>query len=397
MIRGAVPVATMALLLGFPSPAEAAPPPNDGFAGRKVVASLPYEDVQNTAEATVEPGEPSACFGESESGNTVWYQFTPSADSVIVADTLGSDFDTVVAVYTGTSLVDLHQVACEDDTQSSLQARVAFSAAGGTTYFVQVGGYFGDSGTLLFRMREVDAGVIAGRVTEEGTGLPLADICVGVLDADFDSVFDTLTDDQGRYDVPVRSGTYVVVFEDLCDRSEDHRGEWYDNKAREADADRIEVTAPNRVDGIDAALTRTCPGFGFSERAQVVGTEGPDMLLGGPGNEVICGLGGADRITAGDGRDFVVGGAGRDRMTGGGDRDRMFGIAGSDRISGGGGDDGLHGSKGDDVLLGNGGDDNLEGGSDDDVLSGGAGRDVCDGDKGKDRAGRSCERVQDLP
>jgi Ca2+-binding RTX toxin-like protein len=394
MIRGAAPVAAMVLLLGFPSPVEAAPPPNDNFAGRKVVASLPYEDIQNTAEATVEPGEPTSCTEETK--HSVWYEFTPTADGVFAADTLGSDFDTVVAVYTGTSLADLHLVACHDDTLFSTEARVVFSAAGSTSYFIQVTGYFDDAGTLVFRMREVDAGVIAGTVTEEGTGLPLADICVGVLDADFDSVFGTLTDDQGRYDIPVRSGAYVVVFEDLCDRSNDHRSEWYDNKTRQADANRIEITAPNLIAGIDAALARTCP-FAFQNRAQVIGTEGPDTLVGGPAAEVICGLGGADRITAGAGRDFVVGGAGRDRMTGGGDRDRMFGTAGIDRISGGGGDDGLHGSKGDDVLMGNGGDDNLEGGPDDDVLNGGAGRDVCDGDKGKDRAGRSCERVQDLP
>jgi Ca2+-binding RTX toxin-like protein len=387
-------VATMALLLGLPSPAEAAPPPNDSFAGRKVVAALPYEDTQNTSEATVEPGEPTSCTEETK--HSVWYEFTPPADGVFAADTLGSDFDTVVAVYTGTSLADLHLVACDDDTLFSTEARVVFSAAASTTYYIQVTGYFDDAGTLVFRMREVDAGVIAGTVTEEGTGLPLADICVGVLDADFDSVFGTLTDDQGRYDVPVRSGAYVVVFEDFCDRSNDHRPEWYDNKSRQSDADRIEVTAPNLIAGIDAALARTCP-FDFQNRAQVIGTEGPDTLVGGPGAEVICGLGGADRISAGAGHDFVVGGAGRDRMTGGGDRDRMFGTAGIDRISGGGGDDGLHGSKGDDVLMGNGGDDNLEGGSDDDVLHGGAGRDVCDGDKGKDRAGRSCERVQDLP
>ncbi|HZB03121.1 MAG TPA: hypothetical protein VE737_02225 [Actinomycetota bacterium] len=394
MIRGAAPVATMALLLGFPSPAGAAPPPNDSFAGRKVVASLPYEDVQNTEEATTEPGEPPSCSGDPE--RSVWYEFTPPADGVFAADTLDSDYDTVVDLYTGTSLTDLHEVACRDDTMSSLQARVVFSAAGSTSYFIQVSSYSGEGGTLVFRMREVDAGVIAGTVTEEGTGVPLPDICVAALDADFDSVFGTLTDDQGRYDVPVRSGAYVVVFEDLCDRSNDHRSEWYDNKTRQADADRIEVTAPNLIAGIDAALARTCP-FAFQNRAQVIGTEGPDTLVGGPGAEVICGLGGADRITAGAGRDFVVGGAGRDRMTGGGDRDRMFGTAGIDRISGGGGDDGLHGSKGDDVLMGNGGDDNLEGGPDDDLLHGGAGRDVCDGDKGKDRAGRSCERVQDLP
>ena len=38
------------------------------------------------------------CIG----GHTVWYQFTPSEDIRVNANTFGSDYDTGIAVYTGT-------------------------------------------------------------------------------------------------------------------------------------------------------------------------------------------------------------------------------------------------------------------------------------------------------
>ena len=64
-------------------------------------------------------------------------------------DTLGSSFDTVLAVYTGNSLSGLTERACNDDIGGgNLQSRVSFAAAGGTTYWVQASGFSGHSGNL---------------------------------------------------------------------------------------------------------------------------------------------------------------------------------------------------------------------------------------------------------
>ena len=128
------------------------PPPakgNDDFAGAVVIAEpLPYGNKQDTTGATLQLGEPRPCAGI---GRTVWYSFTPSTDLLLTADTLGSNYDTALAAYTGTSLAALSTVACNDDF-FSLLSRVEFVASAGVTYHFQVGGFFGSSGNLVFNL-----------------------------------------------------------------------------------------------------------------------------------------------------------------------------------------------------------------------------------------------------
>jgi hypothetical protein len=77
-------------------------------------------------------------------GNTVWYTVTGTGDPVTI-DTAGSDYDTVVAVYTESGGV-YDPVACVDDVLldpigRSLQASVTFDTVAGETYYVQIGGF----------------------------------------------------------------------------------------------------------------------------------------------------------------------------------------------------------------------------------------------------------------
>jgi hemolysin type calcium-binding protein len=64
----------------------------------------------------------------------------------------------------------------------------------------------------------------------------------------------------------------------------------------------------------------------------VLGTAGPDILVGGATVDLICGLGGDDEIDGGDGADAILGGEGNDRLTGGPGADCMFGQAGEDEF-----------------------------------------------------------------
>ncbi|SEM80074.1 hypothetical protein [Palleronia pelagia] len=139
----------------------------------------------------------------------------------------------------------------------------------------------------------------------------------------------------------------------------------------------------------------------------VLGTDGGDILDGGPGNDVIRGLGGDDvlrgfagndTLGGGDGRDTLVGGDGDDRLVGGTTdadlRDVVFGGAGNDRILGGHGNDELNGGAGDDnieggfgvdTVIGNGGNDTLTGSAFSDLIFGGDGFDFINGGFGSDR------------
>ncbi|MDF1598143.1 MAG: hypothetical protein P1T08_18925 [Acidimicrobiia bacterium] len=94
-------------------PAFADAPDNDNFAEATEVYSYPYTDTVDITEATVETGEPLWC---SAMANTVWYSLTLDESSLVMIDTAGSEFDTVLAVWQGTDLSNLSLVKCVDDT-----------------------------------------------------------------------------------------------------------------------------------------------------------------------------------------------------------------------------------------------------------------------------------------
>lgn len=115
-------------------------PGNDDFADAISVMALPFSDSVDVVAATVESGEPVDHCAEGVA-NTVWYALTLDRDAEVAVDTRRSDFDTVAAVFTGSALDKLEEIACMDDLFffSRPQARVVFTAVAGTTYWIQVG------------------------------------------------------------------------------------------------------------------------------------------------------------------------------------------------------------------------------------------------------------------
>ena len=119
----------------------AVPPENDDFASARKINALPFTDSVASIGAGTEPSEPVPSCSFESIATTVWYSFTPAADTFLVADALGSDiFLPIVTAYEGPSLDDLTEVACA--TPSS---RLAFEASGGRTYLFQVGSLFLDT------------------------------------------------------------------------------------------------------------------------------------------------------------------------------------------------------------------------------------------------------------
>jgi Ca2+-binding RTX toxin-like protein len=111
-------------------------PPNDNFADRVVLAGASGTRTgDNSFGATLEPGEEA--FGQA----SVWYEWTPPADGTYKISTLGSSFDTVLSVFTGSSVESLELVRVNDDDPdrgccSSWVPLV--NADSGTTYLIQV-------------------------------------------------------------------------------------------------------------------------------------------------------------------------------------------------------------------------------------------------------------------
>src|SRR5215210_1823255 len=96
------------LMLFVPTAAMAAAPSNDNFADATSVSTDPPWGPTialegNTGEATLEPGEPKPACGFDSIGKTVWFKYRISIEGTYQADTIGSNFDTVIGVYQGDS------------------------------------------------------------------------------------------------------------------------------------------------------------------------------------------------------------------------------------------------------------------------------------------------------
>lgn len=110
---------------------------------------------ENTKNAALDMEAPYDCLTSvDENGvespvpviKTVWFAIDGTG-SAVTFDTAGSGFDTVTAVYTksGSSYLPVPN-ACVDDVPlqplgRTLQSAVTFTAAAGTTYYVQIGGF----------------------------------------------------------------------------------------------------------------------------------------------------------------------------------------------------------------------------------------------------------------
>lgn len=114
-------------------------PANDNFAAAvAITGSLTTVAGQNFA-ASPEPGEPAHAGQAAE--RSVWWKWTAPANRTATITTTGSALDTMLAVYTGTSVSNLTEVASNDnDPAGGTNSAVSFAATAGQTYFIAVDG-----------------------------------------------------------------------------------------------------------------------------------------------------------------------------------------------------------------------------------------------------------------
>jgi C1A family cysteine protease len=121
-------------------------PANDGFANRAALSGTNVSVTGGNVNATAQTGEPNhAGYTASKS---VWWTWTAPVSGVVTLDTIGSSFDTVLAVYTGSAVTNLTGVASDDDGGGNRTSRLTFNAVAGTIYQIAVDGYAGQSGSI---------------------------------------------------------------------------------------------------------------------------------------------------------------------------------------------------------------------------------------------------------
>jgi len=372
-------------------------PANDDFANATELTEDDGRIIATNAGASKEPGEPN--HAGDAGGRSVWWKWTAPQTGGITFDTCGHGpdsgefFDSVLAVYTGSSVGALSEVTSSDGSCGGNGGTVSFRAQAGQTYYIAADGaggrvgvvygflfdtwandYFVDAAPLrglkasaeggLFRATSEPgepnhAGNAAGhsrwwRWTAPANGSVRLDTCYihPFVSGNVDTVLAVYTgdavnalkavasNDNSPSCAPYRKGAAVVF------------------NARAGRTYRIAVDeaagpGPN-TPYFHLSLRGTAPSGGDDT---LTGTPGPDLLCGFGGADLIKGLGGNDTLfgdacgatpsrlmTKRDGNDSLFGGRGNDRLYGGGAADLIAGGSGRDRLRGGPGDDRIRAS-----------------------------------------------------
>ena len=125
------------------------PPPSGLFNNAPTLPDNDGVAAGNNTTAVTESGEP-AHAGNGGPHHSVWWNWSEpisalsaekTAGDTLLVDTHGSDFDTVLAVYTGSAVNNLTQIAANDNAGTGIEtSEVSFQFNPGITYHIAVDG-----------------------------------------------------------------------------------------------------------------------------------------------------------------------------------------------------------------------------------------------------------------
>lgn len=129
-------------------------PANDNFANATAISGKSVTVTGTNFGASKETNEPR--HAGNAGGASVWWVWTAPASGTVTINTHGSAFDTLLAVYTGSSVGGLTLVpngANDDDPAGgTTTSRVTITVTAGTTYHIAVDGYGGASGNITLAL-----------------------------------------------------------------------------------------------------------------------------------------------------------------------------------------------------------------------------------------------------
>ncbi len=150
-------------LLGFFSR-----PFNDNFGRALALTDASGVSFSWNVDATAQIEEPvHAGVG---SGDSVWWRWRAPQSGTATVSTFGSDFDTVLAVYTGPGVAQLTEIASNDDSPGTLQSQVQFPVTAGGLYRIAVDSFDFDDGKIVLNYSIAGAG--AALAMAEATSSP---------------------------------------------------------------------------------------------------------------------------------------------------------------------------------------------------------------------------------
>jgi len=117
---------------------------NNNFANRIFLDGLPVSTTGSNIGDTGEVGEPA----QSGPINSTWWSWTAPSTGTVTFDTIGSNLDTYLSVFTGSAVNSLSLIGADDDAGGGLTSRLTRNVTAGTTYQIAVDGYSGNTGNI---------------------------------------------------------------------------------------------------------------------------------------------------------------------------------------------------------------------------------------------------------
>ena len=124
-------------------------PPGDDYADAGVLRNASGSATGTNNFTSREPGEP--LHAGKPGSNSIWYAWTAPAKGIATFRTTGSTFDTLMGIYTGSSVAGLATVVSDEDSGGFLSSRVSYNATPGTVYYIAIDGLNGQQGSFVLR------------------------------------------------------------------------------------------------------------------------------------------------------------------------------------------------------------------------------------------------------
>jgi len=128
-------------------------PPGAGFIPASQVLGYTGSETFTTVGSGGQNGEPVHCGVVG--GHSKWYAYIPPADGTLFLNTDGSDFDTLLAAYTGCcTFSSLTPVNCDNNSGTNgYSSSFSFEATSNTVYYLAVDGVGGVTGAAQLNYR----------------------------------------------------------------------------------------------------------------------------------------------------------------------------------------------------------------------------------------------------
>jgi hypothetical protein len=112
--------------------------PSDTIDTSQLVFFSPLNTTVDVTDATADPSDPVISCTSQQHYNTVWYKVQPAISGQLTADTYGSNYDTVLAIWHDTG--SLVEQGCQDAyiLGGVYTSWVSVPVIGGETYYIEV-------------------------------------------------------------------------------------------------------------------------------------------------------------------------------------------------------------------------------------------------------------------